>query len=288
MNLELGLQLFTVRNYLRDDLEAGLKRFGEMGFKNVEFASYDPEALLGEKKEIQKLSASEMNAMMKRLGMKLISFSVPAPNDVQKLLATDFNWEGAAQYAAETGCVGLSIAMMFFRNQSEVMAFARYCNDVAAICRNYGVKFIYHNHFQEFQKFDGKYALDIFLENTDPEWVKVELDTFWVRRGGQDPVEYMEKIGNRCILIHQKDLNKACANINLVEDTSEMIGQESFDRAKPDDFIEVGQGILDVSGIIKKARDIGSAAYLIIEQDYSRLDPVASAQLSYDYIKKFF
>ena len=54
MNLELGLQLFTVRNYLRDDLEAGLKRFGEMGFKNVEFASYDPEALLGEKKRNSK------------------------------------------------------------------------------------------------------------------------------------------------------------------------------------------------------------------------------------------
>ena len=63
MSLQLGLQLFTVRNYLRDDLEAGLKRFGDMGFKNVEFPSYDPEALSGEKPRIRNVTSQEMNEM---------------------------------------------------------------------------------------------------------------------------------------------------------------------------------------------------------------------------------
>ena len=288
MSLQLGLQLFTVRNYLRDDLEAGLKRFGDMGFKNVEFPSYDPEALSGEKPRIRNVTSQEMNEMMERLGMHMISFSVPVPNYVPETLDCNFNWDAAAKYAMEIHCAGPSVSMMFFKDRDEVLRFADYCNHVAKICKSYGVKFIYHNHFQEFQKFDGEHVLDIFLANTDPDWVKIELDTFWVKRGGVDPVAYLDKIKDRCILIHQKDLSRECTNIDLLAGYEGFVGQEKFSDAKKDEFIEVGQGVLDIPGIIDKAREIGSVQYLIIEQDYSRLDPVSSAQASYDYIKKFF
>lgn len=288
MSLKLGLQLFTVRNYLRDDLEAGLKKFGDMGFKNVEFPSFDPEALSGAKPRIRNVTSQEMNEMMQRLSMHMISFSVPMPNDVPETLKTDFNWEAAARYAQEIGCAGLSISMMFFKDKDEVLQFADYCNKAAAVCKKYGVKFIYHNHFQEFQKFDGEYVLDIFLANTDPDWVKIELDTFWVKRGGVDPVAYLDKIGDRCILIHQKDLSRSCTNVDLLAGYEGYVGHEKFSEAKHDEFIEVGQGVLDIPGIIAKAREIGSVEYLIIEQDYSTLDPVTSAQASYDYIKTFF
>lgn len=288
MSLKLGLQLFTVRNYLRDDLEAGLKKFADMGFKNVEFASFDPEALSGEKPPIRKVTAQEMNEMMNRLGMKMIAFSVPMPNDVQEAVKSEFNWEAAAKYAKEANCVGLSISMMFFRDRDEVLQFAEYCNKAAMICKKYGVKFIYHNHFQEFQKFNGEYVLDIFLANTDPEWVKIELDTFWVKRGGVDPVNYLGKIADRCILIHQKDLSSKCTNIDLLAGYEGFVGQDKFSEAKHDEFIEVGQGVLDIPGILAKARELGCVEYLIIEQDYSTLDPVTSAQTSYDYIKQYF
>lgn len=288
MSLKLGLQLFTVRNYLRDDLEAGLKQFGDMGFKNVEFPSFDPEAISGEKPRIRNVTAQEMNEMMDRLGMHMISFSVSLPLDVQEVLKTDFNWDAAAKYAQDIHCAGPSVSMMFFRNRGEVLQFADYCNKAAAVCKKYGVKFIYHNHFQEFQKFDGEYVMDIFLANTDPDWVKVELDTFWVKRGGVDPVAYLDKIGSRCILIHQKDLSKDCTRVDLLDGYEGFVGQEKFNEAKHDEFIEVGQGMLDIPGIINKAREIGSVEYLIIEQDYSKLDPVSSAKASYDYIKKFF
>lgn len=288
MSLKLGLQLFTVRNYLRDDLEDGLAKFRDIGFKNVEFPSFDPEALSGEKPPIRNVTSDEMNDMMARLGMHMISFSVQLPLDVQETLKTDFNWDAAAKYAKEIQCAGPSISMMFFRNKEEVLQFADYCNKAAAVCKKYGVKFIYHNHFQEFQKFDGEYALDIFLANTDPEWVKIELDTFWVKRGGVDPVAYLDKIGDRCILIHQKDLSKACTNVDLLAGFEGFVGQEKFNEAQHDEFIEVGQGVLDIPGIIAKAREIGSVEYLIIEQDYSKLDPVSSAEASYNYIKDFF
>ena len=103
-----------------------------------------------------------------------------------------------------------------------------------------------------------------------------------------DPVAYLDKIGDRCILIHQKDLSKSCTNVDLLAGFDGFVGQEKFNEAQHDEFIEVGQGVLDIPGIIAKAREIGSVEYLIIEQDYSKLDPVSSAQASYDYIKDFF
>lgn len=133
MSLKLGLQLFTVRNYLRDDLEAGLKKFGDMGFKNVEFPSFDPEALSGEKPRIRNVTSQEMNEMMERLGMHMISFSVPMPNDVEETLNSNFNWDAAAKYAQEIGCAGPSISMMFFKDRKEVLKFANYCNEAAKI-----------------------------------------------------------------------------------------------------------------------------------------------------------
>ena len=143
--MELGLQLYTVRNYLRDDLEAGLKRFGDMGFKNVEFADFDPEALYQGMPPIRRLTVEEMNEMMARLGMKIISFSTPIPTDLQEALKMDFDWDAAAAYAAATGCVGVSVSMMFFRDRQEVLQFAEYCNEAAKACARHGVYYIYHN-----------------------------------------------------------------------------------------------------------------------------------------------
>ncbi len=49
---------------------------------------------------------------------------------------------------------------------------------------------------------------DILLRETDAEYVKLELDTYWVKRGGEDPAEYLEKLHNRCPLLHIKDMEE--------------------------------------------------------------------------------
>lgn len=64
--------------------------------------------------------------------------------------------------------------------------------------------FYYHNHFQEFQVFEGERILDTLLERTDPALVKFELDTYWTVRGGEDPIYWLRKLGERCNLVHRE------------------------------------------------------------------------------------
>lgn len=283
MELEVGLQLYTVRNTLRDNLEAGLKIFSDIGYKNVEFAAFDPEELAGEK-PLDKPSAKDLKVMMNKLGMNMLTTTVPTPSKVDELLKADINWELAIDYCAEMGCKGIVIAMMMYESKEQVLQFAQYCNEIAMKCKKRQLKLYYHNHFQEFQTFDGEYALDIFLQHTDPDWVKLEIDTYWVLRGGVDPVSYLTKVGNRCELIHQKDLAKECENIDLVKGRTELITQEDFSTINPDDFIEVGKGCMDIEAIVKTAKEMGCVSHIIIEQDYTKLSPVESAGISLAYM----
>ena len=55
------------------------------------------------------------------------------------------------------------------------------------LCQQRGMRFYYHNHYQEFQRFGDKLVYDIIMENTDPGLVYAEMDTYWMARGGQGP-----------------------------------------------------------------------------------------------------
>ena len=141
-----------------------------------------------------------------------------------------------------------------------------------------------------FQKIDGKYVLDYILENTDPEYVAFEIDTFWAMRGGADPVEIIKKVGNRLMAVHQKDFSKTSTSpINVLanDDGSKFISRETFGGViNPLDFCEVGTGIMDIQSIIDAANEVG-AEYIILEQDHTQLGQIESIKLSMENFKKY-
>ena len=78
---------------------------------------------------------------------------------------------------------------------------------------------------------------DYLLENTDPELVKMELDLYWIKKGGQDPVEYFKKDPSRFELWHVKDMEE---------------GPEKF-------FAELNRVTKDVTLVIPPVWDISAA-----------------------------
>ncbi|HZN63901.1 MAG TPA: TIM barrel protein [Tepidisphaeraceae bacterium] len=107
-----------------------------------------------------------------------------------------------------------------------------------------GHELAYHNHSFEFQKFDGKYGLDIIYENTAPHLVVAEIDVYWVKHGNVDPAEYVNKLGDRVRLLHLKDM-----------------GQGPEKR-----FAPVGTGVIDFKPILAAAEKHG-IRWGIVEQD---------------------
>jgi sugar phosphate isomerase/epimerase len=144
-----------------------------------------------------------------------------------------------------------------FESREDVLDKARIFNQIGENCHKRGMQFLYHNHNWEFTRFDGEYAYDTLLEATDPALVKMELDTYWVKRGGEEPAEYLRRLHDRCPLLHVKDVEP---------------GEEQF-------FAEVGEGTLDWDAILREAEAAGTA-WLVVEQDRCRRPPLESIAIS--------
>ncbi|MCY9513092.1 sugar phosphate isomerase/epimerase family protein [Paenibacillus apiarius] len=143
----------------------------------------------------------------------------------------------------------------------------------------------------ELQKFDNQYVMDIILENTDEQFVKVEFDTYWAMRGGVEPLEYLQQLGDRCDLLHQKDLPAHVKPVNLFE----VIGEDAHidmelmvKLHRIDYFTEAGQGIMDIPAIVQAFSSKPEARYLFIEQDWTRKNQLESVEISYKYISNLF
>lgn len=134
-------------------------------------------------------------------------------------------------------------------------------NDVGRLCREEGIKFCYHNHSWEFQKFDGVVALDRLYELTDPRFVHACVDVYWVQHGGESPAEFLKKHLDRVATVHFKDM-------------------------KDDTFAEVGQGIIDFPGIMEALSGKEDLEWIIVEQDTTQRTAKESVNMSRQYIKE--
>jgi len=276
--MPIGLQLFSVRKTMEKDYMGTLQKVSDIGYKNIEFAifpynngEFEPE-----------MSGRELKERLADMGLSVVNTMVAFH---EKL-----DWDKIIDYCNELGSLGFCSPIFFYKNKDAVFERAEWLNMMGEKSVKAGLEFYFHNHFMEFQKFDGKYAYDYILENTDPRYVLFELDTFWAQRGGMNPVEVMDKVGQRLRLVHQKDISKGTHPVNLFEvipegtsvtyDVFYPLGSSNLD------FAEVGTGIMDIHSILKKAKDLGSVKNIIVEQDQTVLTELESIKISYDCMSK--
>jgi sugar phosphate isomerase/epimerase len=121
--------------------------------------------------------------------------------------------------------------------------FIREINGIAAKLANADMRLLYHNHSHEFQRFDGKLAMDVLIEECSPD-IEFELDVYWIQCGGGNPVKWLR--GRSSDIIHFKD----------------MIGT----KENKNDITTVGKGNLDWREIIQACRDT-RVRWAMVEQD---------------------
>lgn len=164
-------------------------------------------------------------------------------------------------------------------------------NENAEKAKSYGLKYYYHNHFHEFQKFNRKTVMDIIYENTDPNLVSIQLDTYWAARGGADCVDLISRYADRLVSLHQKDFAKDAGEpLNMFEqliDPNERITPDLYQRTRHvGTFAEVGTGVLDIQSYID-AGNVAGIDFIYLEQDMTRLDEFESIKISRDSFKKY-
>mgnify|MGYP001159362561 FL=1 len=273
MNLQIGLQLFSVRNELMKSPERTFERISGIGYENLELFIHDASNGV----RFCGLSAKELKRLLDANNLRIVSSHVGILGSV--------DWDELIEYNREIGSSAIVCPMEL--GIADPYAFCEKMNRYGEICRSYGMDFCYHNHFEVYQRFGDKTLLEILLERTDKDLVKIEFDTYWALRGGGDPVAWLERLGDRCDLVHQKDIPASVQPVNVFETISdrEPITMESFmPFAKPENFTEIGCGVMDIRGILDTLKKIGAARYLFVEQDLTTIGELESIARSYHNI----
>ena len=246
--LDIACQLYTLRDLTQKDFAHTMREVGRIGYRAVELAGYGNLRTAQEVHKVlqdegMRVAASHTNidALERNLGRVLDDNQVLGSQTVVLSFLPEPRRKDAAGWRAS----------------AEVL------NRIGAECSRRAIELAYHHHHFEFQKFDGQYALDLLWQNTDPRYLKAELDTFWIRYGGEDPARYIAKMGPRATHLHLKDLLPG----------------------PPPRFAEVGLGVLDFPAIWKAASGAG-VRWGIVEQDstYERA-PLEAVRISLENLK---
>ncbi len=243
----VGMQLYTVRRELEKDFEGTLARVAGLGYREVEFAGYFDRA-------------------PKEVAAALARHNLTSPAAHVQLAALRGSLREMVEAAHVIGHKYLLVAWSQpeeRRTLDDYRRFAELFNRAGERLQRAGIHFAYHNHDFEFAALEGKVPYDLLLERTDPRLVKMEMDLYWIVKGGAKPLDYFEKYPGRFHLLHVKDMDATPRRY----------------------FTEVGRGVIDFKSVFARAGRAGVRHYFV-EQDETPGSPFDSLKLSIDYLRQ--
>jgi sugar phosphate isomerase/epimerase len=237
----IGLQLWSVREAMGQNPKATLASLAAMGYSEVETASYDNGMVYG-------LTPAEFRAMAEGAGLKVTSCHIGGGREMD-----DAWWTQAIADHKAMGCKYIVIPSFRLPGTVEEMAaLCAYFNHVAAMCKAEGIIFGYHNHNAEFKTLDdGQVIFDYMIANTTSD-VVFEMDVYWVKEGGADPVAYLNKYAGRFPVLHIKDddIIGASGKIDF-----EPIFNAAYAQVMQDYYVEVERYPLPAEVCMQKSFD---------------------------------
>ncbi|MEP6950509.1 MAG: TIM barrel protein [Ginsengibacter sp.] len=239
---DIGVQLYTVRKEMLEDNIGTLEKIAALGYKEIESAGSDKGNYYG-------LKPAEIKKVTKDLGINLRSGHVHF----------DDKWQQTIDDAAEAGQEYVIVSSMPSKGQTvdNYKSVADAFNKAGEASKKSNLHFGYHNHDFEFEKENGKILYDVLVENTNPEFVNLEMDLGWVIVTGNNPLDYFEKYPNRFPLWHLKDMNMAEKHST-----------------------EFGKGGLDIKKMLQNSKKAGMKHFFVEQEEYTG---TAFECLSYNY-----
>jgi sugar phosphate isomerase/epimerase len=190
----IGLQLYTVRDAMQADPAGTLRKVAKLGFTTVEGATYTGT------QQFYGMDAKAFAVLLKQQGLAMPSSHYMLGEakmngaDIKGTLLNE--WDKAVDDAAAAGIKYMVCAYLMEDERGNLDRYkqlAERFNKAAEVCKKAGIQFCYHNHDFEFQQMDGQRPYDILLRDTDKDLVKMEMDIYWVKKAGLDPVALMKE-----------------------------------------------------------------------------------------------
>jgi len=236
----VGLQLYTLRRPFGEDPIGTLERIRQVGYDSVEFAAP------------LDMDFAPLSARMKEIGLDCPSVHVGL---------ADINGrpERVLAVARELGCRFIVLPFVDPKD-ADWHAVVKQAGAFAKVAKDEGFGFAYHHHHFEFDNSRGFRPFDVLADESDPALFNFELDVYWLKKGGEEPVEMIQRLGGRVKLLHLKDM------------------------APNGDMTDVGSGVLDFPAMIAAGRAAG-VEHMFVEHDMPPKPYWSSVEASVNYLR---
>ena len=241
----VGLQLYSLREQFKKDVAQTLDQVRAFGITNVELAG------------TYGVAPGKFKAQLDARGIKAISghFSYEQCRDDIEGVARDAKLLGL-EYA---GCAWIPHKDPF--DEKTCREAAAVFNRAGEALAKHGIKFFYHTHGYEFLPYRDGTLFDLLMAETNPEFVRIEMDVYWIVHPGQDPVKLLEKYGKRFELMHVKDMKRGTPG--------GFTGQSDVTNNVP-----LGEGIIDLPGVFRAAKKAGVKWYFIEDESPASVEQI--------------
>ncbi len=254
LSQEIGLQLYSLRNEIPKDVPGSLALIKGWGIKEIEGGG------------TYGMTIDEFNALAKKNNLKMVS------------IGADFNElaKDPAAVAAKAKQFGATYVMCAWiphkgtdftlADTEDAIAVFEKAGKVLAAA---GLSFCYHPHGYEFRKHEDGTLFDLMVKKLDPAYVNFEMDVFWVKHPGQDPVALLKKYPNRFPLMHLKDRRPGTEG-------------NQFGTADDETNVVLGAGDVGIAAIMKEARKLGVKHFFIEDESSHAVHQIPQ---SLEYLK---
>ncbi len=241
MKPAIALQLYTLRDTLKSDFIGVVTQVASIGYAGVEPAGFPG------------TTPAAAGKLFRDIGLETPSAHAALPVGNKKNEVLDMMQAiGSKRIISGAGAD-------HFVSTDTIRKVCDLFNEADATARQHGMTFGLHNHWWEFAKVDGRYGYEIMLDHLAPT-VFFEIDTYWVKVAGVDPVAVLRQLGARAPLLHIKD------------------GLGSKDQP----MVAVGDGIMNFPAIASVTTK--TAPWWIVELDRCATDMMEAVKKSYRYL----
>ncbi|MGG3572681.1 sugar phosphate isomerase/epimerase [Bacillus gobiensis] len=242
--MKVGLQLYTIRDLLAKNVEQVMERVSSFGYEGVQFAGFYDQ------------SSEEILRLLKMYSLH------PAGSHVDLELLSKEKIQETMEYHHTIGNRLLIVPYVEEnerKTKDDYKRLAEKLNIAGEQVQREGFSLAYHNHDFEFSKVEGKLPLDLLTEETVPDYVSFELDAYWAKYAGFDPISIMLKLGSRLKSLHVKDIaKKEGKTVSTV----------------------IGNGEIDWLKFASYAAKL-EVEWLIVEQEHFEKDPLVETEENY-------
>jgi|YelNatPaOPRAMG01_1025707.scaffolds.fasta_scaffold00364_26 sugar phosphate isomerase/epimerase len=247
---KIGLQLYTIRKAIENDFDNAVRKVADIGYLGIETYALP-----------ENVTLEHAAKVFNQVGLKIFSMHselpVGADRDKALRMADAYKCNTIVYHGWPEGDK--------YKNEDNLKHTAEVYDEIADFLKSKGLKFGLHNHWWEFEKNDdGIYPAYYLLKHLNKD-IFFEIDTYWAKVAGQDPVKILKDFGKRAPFLH-------------IKDGPAVKGEKGYNQ------VPVGDGSMNFPAIVKAGGD--NIKWMIVEFDEYDKNIFDGVKKSYFYLTK--